>query len=364
MQNYTIRPVYWPHKLSLSGTAPIMIAITITRKIRYFKTGLKVRPEEWKDGQVRGHPNAGLYNRAIREKIADLEAGLLARCLAGEDLTARTVKANRLDDLFLFAIDVQKNAAPATRRRYGTELARLKAYAGARLGLREVTAAFLRDYERHERERGMAQNTLNTTARWIKSVLNKAHKEGLLHDLPAYQTPKYIQPERIYLVEEERQDWLKYWRERKVEGTLYDTLTWFLFGCYSGLRFSDWAQFDASTRIEGEFLKLRAKKNGRWVVMPIGKTLAEIIAVLKDLPKPLSGDKTRAHLKILAGRVGTIRNITTHTCRHTAGAMFAQLGLPLAVAAELLGISEDVCKVYFHLTGRDIIGQAAVLKDV
>ena len=57
---------------------------------------------------------------------------------------------------------------------------------------------------------------------------------------------------------------------------MYNTLTWFLFGCYTGLRHSDWEQFDYKKRVEGEFLKLRAKKNGRWVVLPIGKTLADL----------------------------------------------------------------------------------------
>lgn len=361
---YTIRAVFWAHKLNSDKTGPIMIAVTIARKVRYFKTGLRIRREEWKDNQVAAHANAALYNRAIRDKINELEADILSRMQAGEQVTARNIKASRLTNVFEFIEEVKKNMPAATQRRYQCESNRLKKYAGDRLELREITTAFIRNYENHERKRGQAQNTLNTTIRWLKAVLGKARKEGLLRELPIYQTPKYIQPDRIYLVEQERQEWLSYWREKKVSGSLYMTLTWFLFGCFSGLRHSDWEQFDYDRRVEGEFLKLRAKKNGRWVVLPIGKTLFEIIEIAKDLPKPISGDKTREHLKILAGRIGCAKHVTTHTARHTFGCICAQNKLPKSTAAELMGISERVVAVYYHLTGEDIIEQAAALKDV
>jgi len=364
MHPYTIRPVRWAHKEGADGTAPLMICITIQRRKTYFRTGLKVREEQWKNNQVAGHDNAVLYNRVLREKMAEIEADLLSRGLAGESLDASNIKDYRPREFFAFARQAMKNMPPATQRRYTCEINRLQAFAGDKLDLRQVTTAFLRDYERRERDRGQAQNTLNTTVKWLKAILNKARKEGLLRETPIYQTPKYVQPERIYLVEHERQAWLTHWRQKKVEGSLYTTLTWFLFGCYSGLRYSDWEHFHYQDRVEGQLLKLRAQKNGEWVVMPIGKTLAEIIEVVKDLPKPLSADKTRAGLKILAGQIGIARNVTTHTARHTAGAMFAQLGLPLAVAARLLGITEKVASVYYHLTGVDIIKQAAVLRDV
>lgn len=364
MNNYTIRPVFWSHKINASKTGPIMIAVTIARKVRYFKTGLRVRVEEWENNQVARNANAALYNRTLRDKITEIEAEILSRSLSGEQVTSRNVKAIRFVNVFEFVDDVKKNMPGATQRRYTCESNRLKRYAGEKLEFKEITTQFMRNYERHERNRGQAQNTLNTTIRWMKAIMNKARKEGILRELPIYQTPKYINPERIYLVEDERQVWLKYWREKKCDGSMHNTLTWFLFGCYSGLRHSDWEQFDYKRRVEGEFLKLRAKKNGRWVVLPIGKTLAEIIEAVKDTPAPLSGDKMRAYLKILAGRIGCSRNITTHTARHTFGCLCAQLRLPKSTAAELMGISEKVVQVYYHLTGADIIEQAAALKEV
>jgi integrase len=364
MHSYTIRPVFWTHKINKQGTGPLMIAVTLARKVRYFKTPYRIREGQWKDNQVIDHPNAGLINRALRAQVHELEADILGRDTAGELITSRTLKAPRQKDLFDFVTEVQKNMPAATRRRYTCEANRLKTFAGDRLALKDVTTSFLRDYEQHERKRGMAQNTLNTSFRWVKAILNKARKEGLLRELPEYTTPKYVQSERIYLVQEEREQWLKHWREKKCDGSTYRTLTWFLFGCYTGLRHSDWGQFDYGRRVEGEFLKLRAKKNGRWVVLPIGKTLAEIIDVVKDLPKPLSGDKTRAYLKILAGQIGCSRTVTTHTARHTFGTLCAQLRLPKSVTADLMGISEKVCGVYYHLSGVDAIEQAAPLFGV
>lgn len=364
MLNYTIRPVFWKHKINAQGTGPVMIAVTINRKVRHFKTPFRILPGEWKSNQIAGHVNAALMNRFIRSQIDELEADMLAREAAGETVTGTSIKALRLVKLSDFVEEMKKNRPAATTRRYTCEANRFRAFGGPGILLKDITPQFLRNYEQHERKRGMAQNTLNTTIRWIKAILNKAKKENLLTALPDYQTPRYINPERIYLVDSERQDWLNYWRGKKVDGSMYNTLTWFLFGCYTGLRHADWEQFDYVRRIEGEFLKLRAKKNGRWVVLPIGITMAEIIEVVKDLPKPLSGDKMRAHLKILAGRIGCSRNITTHTARHTFGCLCAQLRLPKSTAAELMGISEKVVNVYYHLTGENILEQAAALKLV
>jgi site-specific recombinase XerD len=364
MPRYTIRPIYFQHKINADGQAPIMIIVTIARKKRYFTTGLKVRPQEWKDGQVINHANAALYNRTIRAKIEEIEAEVLARQLSGETVTAASLKAGKVTDLFAFVDQVKKNMPPATQRRYKCEAGRVRAFAGDKVAIQEITTAFIRDYERHERDRGLAQNTLNTAIRWLRAMLNKAKKEGIIREVPAYQTPKYIQPDRVFLTDDDLQQWVGYWREGKVDGSLYTTLTWFLFGCYSGLRYSDWGQFDYDKQVRDDLLRLRATKNGRWVALPIGKTLAEIIAVAKDQPKPISADKTREHLKILAGRIGSNKHVTTHTARHTMGCMVARLGIPLAVGAELLGITERVMKVYFHLTGRDILEQAAVLKGV
>lgn len=363
MQSYTIRPVFWKHKINKQGTGPLMIAITINRKVSYVKTAYRVRAEEWKTNRVSDHANAMLINRGLRRQMDELEADMLSRDQAGQDVTGIVKKAKPVT-LQAFVEEMKKNKPPATRRRYGCEAGRFKTFGGAALLLKDITPQFLRDYEQHERNRGMAQNTLNTTIRWIKAILNKAKAEKLLTETPAYKTPLYIQPERVYLVEAERQQWLKYWRGKKVDGSLYTTLTWFLYGCYTGLRYSDWEQFDYNRKVEGDFLKLRAKKNGRWVVLPIGKTLREVIEVVKELSKPISADKTREHLKILAGRIECSKHVTTHTCRHTFGTMCAQLRLPVAVAADLMGITEKVCRIYYHLAGIDAIEQAAPLMGV
>ena len=62
----------------------MLIAVTIARKVRYFKTAYRIRPEEWKNNQVSNHPNAMIINRGVRKQIDDIEADILARDAAGE----------------------------------------------------------------------------------------------------------------------------------------------------------------------------------------------------------------------------------------------------------------------------------------
>lgn len=55
-----------------------------------------------------------------------------------------------------------------------------------------------------------------------------------------FTIPKYVQSERTFLEKHERDAWEKFWKEKKVTGPLYATLTYFLMGVFSGLRNSDW----------------------------------------------------------------------------------------------------------------------------
>src|SRR5690349_9083001 len=109
MQAYTIRAVFWSHKLNKSGTGPIMIAVTLSRKVRYFKTPFRIEPGQWEDNKVVHHGNATLINRAIRGQITEIEGEILGRAADGEVITSRNLKKTKLVNVFEFAKEVQKN---------------------------------------------------------------------------------------------------------------------------------------------------------------------------------------------------------------------------------------------------------------
>jgi site-specific recombinase XerD len=354
MLNFSVRPVLWTHKKDTKGKCPVMICVTINRQRTYKKTSYKVLESQW-DGEIINHPNGKLFNTAIKQQISELEKEITTKQLEGARVTAKTIKKKNIDNRSFqsFAKEI---------RRDQKEINRITTYGGSDLQLTDITVTFLRRYDAHESKRGMSQNTRNTTFKYLRRIMNQAKAEGLIKENPFdnYDIPKYIQSDRLYLVEDERNKMIEL-LDKKLSPGMRSTLIFFLFGCYSGLRHSDWVRFSPDWVQDG-FLKLRAKKNKASVVLPIGPTLARIISLIEG--KPSSNQKCNVHLKALGVMAGIEKEITTHSGRHSFGYLCASNRLPKSVTAELLGVTVQTVEVYYHLSGQNIIDQASVLKSI
>lgn len=352
MTPYTIRPVLWLHKKNKEGLFPLMICLTIKRKTKYIGTNFRLKENQW-NGSIVNYTNASSANAVLRKQINDIEHELLQKQLRGEDISKR----QKPESLEAFSKEV-KGDTIANRK----ELTRVKRQAGD-INLSEIDVAFLRRFEQKERARGMSNNTVNTTFKWLRRILNQAKAEHMISANPfdEYKVPRYVQTDRTYLAESEKKELIKL--IPKTEGEMYNTLCYFLLGCYTGLRHQDWAKF-GKDKVENGFVKLRATKNKQMIVLPIGPTLNKIIKRVLKIGPPLSGQKCNIYLKSLASMAGIKKNLTCHVSRHSFAVMCAENKIPMSVTAELMGISVEVVKVYYHLTGNLISEQAGVLRTI
>jgi site-specific recombinase XerD len=379
MLKYTVRLLLWKHRATSTGAHPITIAITFHRKITYISTPYKVLEKYWDDNlkEVKaGFPDYKNVNIDLRKTVSEIERMITAKSIDGKQVSGQIIKDELKGgtsgrNFFEYAEELRRykdgSNVKGSRINYQKEINRLKEFAGSYLAISSIDATTLRKYEQYERGRKMSQNTINTTFKWLRTILTHAYKEGVIKSNPFdnFSIPKYVQSERTFLEKDERDAWVKYWRERKVDGSLYNTLTYFLLGVFSGLRFSDWGK--ASSMVAGDLLRLRplkTRKSGKWVVLPIGPTLREILDVVARIPIPISDRKTRDNLKILAGRLETPKHITTHVARHSFATMCAENRIPKSVTAELMGVTVDTVEIYYHLTGQSIAEQAAVLRTI
>jgi site-specific recombinase XerD len=361
---YTVRPAFLTHKANEEGYGTIRIALTINRVVTYHATTYRIHKSQWdaKKRLVVNHENASIINVDLRREVAKIEKQIVENKLQNIPVTHKIIKEGNVKDrsFFSYAQEVRKSNKEANR---------LKTFCGNSLLLSEVDTAFLRRYEAHERARGMAQNTINQSFKYIRRITNQALAEGLIKESPfkGFLMPKYIQSERIYLVESELKRLVKL-LDADLPENLYNTLSFFLLGAYSGLRHSDWVLFDYDKRVEGEFLKLRPRKtsgsSGKWVVLPIGPTLRKILRVVRTLPPPVSNQKCNTMLKAITGLAKIHKPLTTHVARHSFGYICASNGLPKSVTAELLGVNSSTVEVYYHLSGENIKKQAAILKTI
>lgn len=348
------------HKANAQGITSIRIAVTVNRKVTYMVTEHRIHTSQWDDKkrEVVNHENGQLINIALRRRVADVERELIGLNLEGVTLSKEVIKSGSSTEQIRFA----KYAREV--RGDEKELNRLAAFAGDAVLLSDITPAFLRKYENHEKRRGMANNTINTSFKYLRRIITQAFKEKIIKENPfdSYDIPRYRQTDRIYLTKQELEALVKY--ADQLTGSLRVTGYFFLLGCYTGLRHSDWQRFNYATMVHDGFIRIRAKKNKKHVVLPIGVTLEKILDVVKDLPTPASNQKCNVMLKAIAAGAGIKKELTTHAARHSFGYLCASNKIPKSVTAELMGISTDTVEVYYHLAGENIIQQAAVLKTL
>jgi len=356
MLNYSIRPVLWTHKANAKGDCPLKICITIDRKRAYKKTPYRLKEYQFRDGLVVGIHNAAIINAFINREKQAIEEQMYARTAANEVITINDFQNDKRGILL---------EEYAKIIRYDkTRVARILKYQPG-LRMTGIDLNFLRAFEQHERKRKSHPNTIHSTFKYLSQLLAAAEREGIIEKNPMklFKKPKYTKPEKDYLSDKEIK---KLWKllDKPLEENTRGTLVYFLLACYTGLRHSDWATFNPRTMYKDNLLRLRAYKNKMDVVIPVGPSLKKLIALTGQVPPALSNQKCNVHLKAISIMAELGKKITCHTARHTAGNLFASNGLNISIVAQLLAISENTAKVYFHLSGADITAQAAVLRTI
>lgn len=356
MQKFTIRPVVLKHKANSKGITSIKIAVTVNRKVTYMSTGHSVHLDQWDGSQVINHPNAKLINVSLKRQVSEIEGRLITNSLQQIQLSKKVIKGH--------ATVTKMFKQYATEVKYDkTRIKRILDFGGEQLMLSEINVEWLRKFEAHCKKKGFAQNTLNTTFKYVGRIIKQAKKEKYITENPfdEFDKPKYVQTDRIYLVQDELNKMVDL-LDRPMNDSLYNTLCYFLLGCFTGLRHSDWGRYNGKT--EDGLVKHTAKKNKRHVVVPIGKTLDRVLKLIEDQPAPFSNQKCNVYLKCLASMAGIEKPVSTHTARHSFGCLCASLGLPESTTAKLMGINAQTVKVYYHLTGEDLSEQAKALRNI
>lgn len=333
--------------------------VTVNRKQTYISTPYRVHISQWckEKKEVINHDNAKLMNISLRREITNLEKKFVEQGLQGIKLSKKTIRGRSITAIKFF--DYCKEFKWQNAR-----ISRIITFASDQLVLSDITIEFLRKYENHLREKKYAQNTINTSFKYLHRVVSQAYREKLITENPfdSFKIPRYVQTDRVYLIEEEVQK-LVLLLDEPLLPQLKITLSYFLLSCYTGMRQGDWGNFNKSM-IEDGYLRFRAKKNKTHVVMPIGVTLQKVLDVLVKMPAPYSNDKSNAFLKTIAAHAKINKQISTHSGRHSFGYMCASKGMTESSTAALMGLSASIVKVYFHLSGRNVTDQAAILRTL
>ena len=312
-------------------------------------------------------PNAKLINSCIDIRLQAMKAELMKAEIMGAKINKTRIKSiikgnNSSADFFAFCKEkINANYANfETRRQYLAECTKIEQHMPV-VCFSDLDYKFLEGYKNYMRDQlGNSDNTIWKSLKFINTMVNLAIKTGgLIEENPfrQFDRGRYVQPERIWLEKDECERIFKVALNEDNTVIVRRVALYFLFMCYSGLRFEDAISFDPDQHtIENErIVKKTSKGRGKVVNLKFHDRLEVIITLIRDNRLTLSNTKFNAWLKIIAGAAKIDKRLTTHVGRHTFGGFLADAEIPEEQAKELLGHFDiTATRIYYHMKNQKL----------
>jgi len=374
---YTVESELIEWKIKADGRMPIWIKIMIddTRKPAYISTKHYLLPRFWDEDKKivkSAFELAEEWNLDLLTRKQRITKKIIEYQVADTPVTAQEIKAHfsgkkNLQNIFEFVekyIDeVDDKREPGTIINYNKHLNKLEDYAGSReLYFKAITHDWLVNYEKWlRRDKEHANNYIFDIWKVLKGFFSAARKQKIIPQdcdpFATYDNPVYVSPDKEHLTAEELIVWEEFADQCIWAYELKEAAVWFLFGCYAGLRVSDWYRFDASTQVYRGFIRLRAKKNQEWVSMPISRPLQRNLERMQCIPIKQREQTLNEKFKIVAALLDIVKDLSSHNGRHTfAVTICLYNGVSSETAAELMGITlQTFIDNYSQVTEEKII---------
>ncbi len=216
--------------------------------------------------------------------------------------------------------------------------------------------------------RNIERNTINKHHSRLRTVLNKAINEDLLVKSPYRKFKlKDKKTNRDFLTADE----LDQMRDHDLSNnqSLDKVRDFFLFSCYTGLRFNDALSLKMDDIVSADqgirFISIKMHKTDDFVMIPLISEAQAIIEKYNEHPDRevldfilprISNQKVNSYLKTLADIVGIKKTITHHVARHTFATQALNRGIPIEVVQKLMGHTDiQTTQIYAKMLTSTIV---------
>lgn len=363
---YNIIPSIRKDKIDANGYAPLYLRVCEGSKtVMKISLHKKILAANWLTEARRvskKEPNATLINSIIEKNLRDVNAKLLEDHLQTGEVDIKQVLTGKEKakeaDFFKFAEEQikLKNYAPETRRNYTVYLDKIRGFRSA-LTLAQIDFTFLRAYEAYLRDTlKNSPNTIWGNFKFINTITNDALKAGLITTdvFKTYKRAKYKQTQRTYLNSTELKALEKY--AETADDRLKIVAKYFLFSCYTGLRYSDASRFNIETHVvDNERIVIQTQKTGKGTNIYINEVIRPLMLYVSATPLRISQEEYNRRLKEIAAGAHIKKALTSHVARHTFGSYLVDLGVSMEVAQGLLAHGSIAStRVYYHLKSANL----------
>ena len=350
-------------QVNKDGSHSVCIRLTIRRRKKDISLRVYVKPKDWTFSKnlVKKTDAKHLRKNKLIKKYTSKAEGIVDDCffnneqLTFDDFKNKLLNKEYSDDSFIEFVNdelVEKKYSTETLKTYLTQITKLQRFK-KQLAFSEINKRFINRYKDFMlSELNNNPNTANKSLSMLKTFVNWAIEKGLMKDNP-FNSIKIQKGkgkrEHLNVAELKKLENLYYANDMNYRQL--NVLRYFLFVCYTGLRFTDIKNlkyshikkrlFDAG---EIQFIELKMHKTGLDVSIPIidkaKKLMPKKVARNHTVFRVLSNQKTNQYLKEIIKIVDIDKNITFHSARHTLATTGLEMGIPIEVISRILGHTE------------------------
>lgn len=187
------------------------------------------------------------------------------------------------------------------------------------------------------------ENTASKSLRSLRTFVNISMRYGHIKTNPfRFLTIKKVDGKRDFLTVEELNLLSEAYFTNKINSKMErEILQYFLFSCYTGLRYSDLRSLSMAS-IDEKNVHIRMHKTGYRVNIPLTRKASQLLptkpeASSQSVFKVYCNKVTNRILKDVTKRLGVQKTVTCHVARHTFATISISLGIPIEVVSKLLG---------------------------
>lgn len=208
----------------------------------------------------------------------------------------------------------------------------------------DITEKFINNYYQHMLHTlGNNENTASKSLRSLRTFVNIAIRYGYIKNNPfKFMVIKKVDGKRDFLSSAELSKLTEAYFAGDIVGSMErQIIQYFLFSCYTGLRYSDLRSLKLSA-IRGNRLQLNMHKTGYLVSIPLSQKALKLLPMESKCQndsvfRVYCNKVTNRVLKQIGGKFFTEKKLTCHVARHTFATVSITLGIPIEVVSKLLG---------------------------
>jgi integrase len=366
--------------LNKEGNCVIELRITQNRKSIYISTGIFVSPNQWNDkkseinANFKNYQQVNSYLSHIKNSVENFEISQISKnkkfkLSDVKQFVENTEEKNEKSfiDFCYTEIEANNSITLTSKRKHKVSIRALQEIA-PNCTFDDLTYELIQKFDYHVRakETVISENTVQTYHKNIKRYIILAIKKDLivknpynlirLKKVPTSRTS--IEVYELELIEKLVPDY----NLRKMVEDIDEIKDFFLFACYTGLRYSDLKQLHNRNFTQSEkglVLELEhQQKTEKPLYLPLsilfnGKPEKIIKPYLSREGFIVRRDAKYLNkaLKYIALSCGIKKNLTLHVARHTFGTMLASITGDPFIIQDLMSHSDIKTSMnYIHLS--------------